>query len=226
MPLPRCNRSVVGKDAYFTSGSVIDASVELVAELGLPRGFIVLDFSAGDGAWGRALSRKCEASVTSLDIEPRSNDVLAADFLEYNPARNNLDLVGFNPPFGSRGKLAKAFVVRAAELMPMYMLLLLPKFRGSFGVAGYDVLRSTALEPASFYNPDTRRVLKVPNTTMWLLRRTQGCTAWFSLFTAPDLSLPPRLRNVFTHHTAGLERAQLDGPRPGCQRRFGCRGPR
>jgi hypothetical protein len=84
--------------------------------------------SAGDGSFYNLLP---EHKVTGIDIEPKINTIIEADFLKWNPKTENNITIG-NPPFGLRGNLALKFINHASQFSD-YVCFILPQIFESNG---------------------------------------------------------------------------------------------
>lgn len=89
--------------------------------------------SAGDGVFFDLLPY---GQRIGIDIDPRRNEFLGADFLSLNPSlftfeRSDTVIVG-NPPFGKRGKMAVAFFNKASQIADTIAFILPVIFRKYF----------------------------------------------------------------------------------------------
>lgn len=103
----------IQNDAYFTPNNVVKLGWELIEKhIGLENITEVVESSAGAGAWLREL----DVPFLAYDINPQSTNIETANFLdlslEYKPGR----LIGFNPPFGARNNLSRAFYKKAVNV--------------------------------------------------------------------------------------------------------------
>ena len=109
-------------DQFYTQDSVAETCLEMTLDF-LKKSDIENPFffepSAGDGAFLRALKKE-NKKYFACDIEPRSEEILQADFLQTDlihqlkiSAKKNKIIVIGNPPFGKKGKSASAFINRA-----------------------------------------------------------------------------------------------------------------
>lgn len=112
-----------------------------------------------------------------LDIEPRNDEIIQADYLSWKPKSSKLESVGTptknvvfgNPPFGLRGHLALKFINHSYEFAD-YVCFILPQLFESDGkgvprkrVQGYNLIHSEKLD-TDFEEPtddDTRGVKQV-----------------------------------------------------------------
>jgi predicted RNA methylase len=98
--------SRVERDFYPTPTWVIDALAEHVNLAGR----CVWECACGDGRMAQAL-KAAGASVYSSDVVDRGYCDELLDFTSEQQPRTDFDDIVTNPPYGSRGKLAEAFIV-------------------------------------------------------------------------------------------------------------------
>jgi hypothetical protein len=114
----------IPRDLYPTPTWPVEALLEHVSVKGLR----ILEPACGTGGMSEAL-KAAGALVHSTDIEDYGYagfDGLA-DFTLSNPIEFRLDAIVTNPPFGSRGRLAEAFIEAGLALVGAgFMALLLP----------------------------------------------------------------------------------------------------
>jgi ABC-type multidrug transport system fused ATPase/permease subunit len=84
--------------------------------------------SAGNGSFFKLLPKD---KVVGIDIEPKLDEIIEADFLKWYPHSNNNITIG-NPPFGLRGNLALKFINHAAKFSD-YVCFILPQLFNSEG---------------------------------------------------------------------------------------------
>ncbi len=116
-------KRTVGTEQYFTDAPLAQRCVALTDEtLGLGGFSLVIEPSAGDGSFLRLLPAGRRLGV---DVDPRADDVVRADFLTWSPSRRSgRTLVIGNPPFGQRAALAMAFLDRACSFADAVALVL------------------------------------------------------------------------------------------------------
>jgi hypothetical protein len=107
------------KDQYYTQKEVAVQCVQRILEL-LPWAAAAhwIEPSAGKGVFVEAAKAAGIATVEGLDIDPKAEGLLKADFLSWRPAAASLpqrQLVFGNPPFGRQASAAKAFIKNAAS---------------------------------------------------------------------------------------------------------------
>lgn len=187
-------------DAFYTTPKFLAHTVSILTHLADEHGVSVrhaLDFSAGDGTWGQMVNNEWPAAaVTSVDIEPRPNAenhqqvVTEGDFLSMTPT-GVFDLVGINPPFGTKGVLAKQFVTHASRFRPTVIALIIPGFRGSFKVEDYDVVHRERMSGREFFDPESKGRLFVHGKMEFVvLLRSHNKTAVLSEGGRGDMQTP------------------------------------
>ena len=184
------NRSNIGREDYYTRIHVLKEIADLVDTL-VPRSARrYFDFSAGDGQFANLLLERSFTIAGQVDLFPRCCDVLQQDFLQTSP-RDDVDIIGLNPPFGKQGVLAKQFVRQAEVWQASYIVLILPaRLRGTFWIHEYDVLHSQPISRNAFFRPSRPNVsIHVP-TTLWILQRRIGSVAKLATFVRPNLQTP------------------------------------
>lgn len=115
-------------DKFYTNPTIATLCVQQVMTLiGNPGGFVWIEPSAGGGAFINALKGVApNAAIMAIDIAPDHRDVVAADFMEWQPGVENALFFG-NPPFGKQGSLARKFITRAAHLNAKWIAFILPR---------------------------------------------------------------------------------------------------
>lgn len=99
-------------DRFYTDPG---AALELIQRVDIDRYDLIIEPSAGMGAFSRWIPR-----VYALDIAPGVPDVMRGDWLKTSrddvPDYQNLLVIG-NPPFGIRGAMAKQFIIHSIDDM-------------------------------------------------------------------------------------------------------------
>jgi hypothetical protein len=115
-------RTVRG-EAYWTAPGLAQRCVDFAADvLSFDRFELLIDPSAGRGAFLTLLPADKRIAV---DISPQHPEVRRGDFLSWAPPRAlGPTLTIGNPPFGQRGALAMAFIVRAAAYSEAFAFVL------------------------------------------------------------------------------------------------------
>ena len=96
-------------DQYFTKPEIVRHCLAALGDL--DRYDLVVEPSAGNGVF---LNKVTHKNKIGLDIDPQHEEVIQADWFEYNvPSRYERVLVVGNPPYGQYHKLSSAFIQRA-----------------------------------------------------------------------------------------------------------------
>lgn len=113
----------VTNEAYFTSAALAgECLADLAAVLDLDEFDLIVEPSAGDGAFLDLLPQDRRIGI---DLEPRRSDIMASDFLQWQPTtEGDRVLVLGNPPFGRRGALAVRFMTHAATFADVIAFIL------------------------------------------------------------------------------------------------------
>ena len=125
--------------------------------------YIYIEPSAGNGNFLKILPSDRRIG---LDIEPRNDEIITGDFLDfYPPIKNKKYIVIGNPPFGLRGQLALKFINHSNKFAD-YVCFILPQLFESDGkgvprkrVKGFNLIHSEKIE-TDFESPDGK-LLKV-----------------------------------------------------------------
>lgn len=123
--------------------------------------YIFIEPSAGGGSFFKHLP---EGKRIGLDIEPRSENIIRQDFLNWMPKTNNGKYIVIgNPPFGLRGHMALKFINHSAEFAE-YVCFILPQLFESDGkgvprkrVSGLNLIYSEKLNN-NFNLPDGKDI--------------------------------------------------------------------
>lgn len=149
------------KDQYYTQKGVAVHCVQRILEM-LPWGASAawIEPSAGKGVFVEAAKAAGIAAVEGLDIDPKAEGLLKADFLSWRPAaaaspkQQPRCLVFGNPPFGRQSSAAKAFIKHAASFADAVAFILPRSFvKPSMSRAfppRFHCLWSAELAPHSF----------------------------------------------------------------------------
>jgi hypothetical protein len=119
--------------------------------------------SAGDGSFLKVLPKD---RVIAMDIEPKNENIITQDYLEWKPTENKKYTVFGNPPFGLRGHLALRFINHSYKFAD-FVCFILPQLFESDGkgvprkrVEGFNLIHSEKLN-THFYEPDTKKNIDV-----------------------------------------------------------------
>lgn len=114
-------------DQYYTSEEDMNYCVNKTLDILQENGYGVSEFlepSAGQGVFSNYLITSGK-SVIALDIEPKGNNIIQADYLTYDLEYKKDRLTIGNPPYGSRLSLAKKFYKKSTEVGD-YISFILP----------------------------------------------------------------------------------------------------
>ncbi len=141
------------KDQFFTPTDTVIHCIDKCNDI-LKRyhdnesDYIYIEPSAGNGKFLDALPH--ERSI-GIDIEPRSDRIIAGDYLNWKPEKEGKYIAIGNPPFGLRGQLALKFVNHSYDFAD-YVCFILPQLFESDGkgvprkrVKGYNLIHSEKL---------------------------------------------------------------------------------
>lgn len=117
-------------DKFYTRADVADSCVKMMHSIdSLGNYDVIIEPSAGDGAFLPYLP----SSTIAYDIAPESSRITQADFLKVNELpfngsdnENVRALFIGNPPFGTRGSLAKKFIEHCISLGATTIAFILP----------------------------------------------------------------------------------------------------
>ena len=112
------------QDKYYTPQNAVKKLIEIVSEDVMPINEFsrIIEPSGGDGAFIKQLPKK---NLISFDIAPEHDLIIKGDYLEQNIEYLKNSLVIGNPPFGSGGTLARAFIKKSLEHSD-YVAFILP----------------------------------------------------------------------------------------------------
>ena len=120
--------------------------------------YTFIEPSAGSGNFLGVLP---EDRTIAMDIEPKGDNILSANFLTWHPQPDNQPkkyIVVGNPPFGLRGQLALQFINHSSHFAD-YVCFILPQLFASDGkgvprkrVKGFNLIHSEPLH-TSFIDP-------------------------------------------------------------------------
>jgi hypothetical protein len=119
------------KDQFFTSSKsalhCFTIFKEKMVDFGIDETqFYYIEPSAGTGVFGDILPKD---RLIMLDIEPRNENIIKCDFLQWFPKDKSKRYISFgNPPFGLRGHLALQFINHSFEFSDFVCFILPPLF--------------------------------------------------------------------------------------------------
>ena len=114
-------------DQYYTSEADMNYCANKTLDVLQENGYEVSEFlepSAGEGVFSNYLATS-GLNVIAIDIEPKSEGIIQADFLTYDIEYKKDRLIIGNPPFGSNLSLAKKFFNKSVEIGD-YISFILP----------------------------------------------------------------------------------------------------
>ena len=122
--------------------------------------YTFIEPSAGNGSFLKILPID---KRIGLDIEPKINEIVKQDYLDWNPSENKKYVVIGNPPFGLRGQLALKFINHSSKFAD-YVCFILPQLFESDGkgvprkrVVGLNLIHSEKLD-TEFESPDGKNI--------------------------------------------------------------------
>jgi hypothetical protein len=121
--------------------------------------YAYIEPSSGDGSFYNLMPADRRIGI---DIEPKCDGVIKADFLKWHPTTKKNIIIG-NPPFGLRGHLALKFI-NHAEKFADFVCFIVPQLFDSNGkgscksrVKGYNLIYSEKID-TNFYYPGGKNV--------------------------------------------------------------------
>lgn len=122
--------------------------------------YTFIEPSAGNGSFLKVLP---VGKRIGLDIEPKCDEIIEQDYLDWNPSKNKKYIVIGNPPFGLRGQLALKFINHSSTFAD-YVCFILPQLFESDGkgvprkrVTGLNLVHSEKLN-TKFESPDGKDI--------------------------------------------------------------------
>lgn len=124
---PKNGTNKLNLDQYYTSEEDMNYCVNKTLDILQENGYTVSEFlepSAGQGVFSNYLATS-GLNVIAIDIEPKSEDIIQADYLTYDIKYKKDRLIIGNPPFGSKLSLATKFYNKSVEIGD-YISFILP----------------------------------------------------------------------------------------------------
>lgn len=148
-----CNK--LDLDQYYTSYDDMEYCVNKAWDVIKDLGYEVSEFlepSAGEGVFSNYLATS-GLDVIAIDIEPKGEDIIKADFLTYDLEYKEGRFIIGNPPYGARLNLAQKFYKRAIELGD-YIAFILPisQLNNTQFLYEFDLVHSEDLGKLIFSN--------------------------------------------------------------------------
>ena len=116
------NSNKLNLDKYYTSYEDMEYCVNKAWDVLKDNGYEIEEFlepSAGSGVFSNYLA------TSGLNVEPEGEDIIKADFLEYNLEYVKNRCVIGNPPYGNRLSLANKFFKKSIQISD-YIVFILP----------------------------------------------------------------------------------------------------
>ena len=152
------------KDQFFTDPETACYCYAKTLEILNSKGIDASDYhfiepSAGNGSFFNVLPQDRR---TGVDIEPRAEHIIKADYLTWKPTTTKNIVIG-NPPFGLRGHLALKFINHSLDFAD-FVCFIVPQLFDSEGkgscksrVKGYSLIHTEVVD-STFYYPDGKSV--------------------------------------------------------------------
>lgn len=124
---PKNGTNKLNLDQYYTSEEDMNYCVNKTLDILQEHGYTISEFlepSAGNGVFSDYLATS-GLNVIAIDIEPKSEDIIQADYLTYDIKYKKDRLIIGNPPFGSKLSLAIKFYNKSVEIGD-YISFILP----------------------------------------------------------------------------------------------------
>lgn len=121
------NSNKLNLDKYYTSYDDMEYCVNKAWDILKDNGYEISEFlepSAGAGVFSNYLATS-GLDVVAIDIEPDSEDIIKADYLEYPLEYVKGRCIIGNPPYGNRLNLANKFFKKSIEIGD-YVVFILP----------------------------------------------------------------------------------------------------
>jgi predicted RNA methylase len=153
------NSNKLELDQYYTPKDVMEYCVNKTIEVLENKNCKIdcfLEPSAGQGVFSVYL-HTIGKEVLALDIEPKGENIIEADFLEYPIEHKENRLIIGNPPFGARLSLAKRFYKKSIEIGD-YISFILPisQLNNTQSMYEFDLVYSEDLGKITF--SETKKV--------------------------------------------------------------------
>ena len=147
------NSNKLNFDQYYTSEEDMNYCVNKTLDILQENGYTVSEFlepSAGQGVFSNYLYTSGK-SVIALDIEPKAEDIIEADYLTYDIGYKKDRLIIGNPPYGERLNLAKQFYSKSIQIGD-YVSFILPisQLNNTRFMYEFDLLYSEDLGKLTF----------------------------------------------------------------------------
>jgi hypothetical protein len=201
-------RSKITIEDFYTKPQVVDNIlktyiVPCMKKLGTTH---FVDTSAGNGYLLCKLKEYIpHVHTIGYDLYPPSkkyHPVKKEDFLKVRSLdKGKIEksyMIGFNPPFGINGMLAKKFIEHAVELYsPKCVIMILPFICTLKKYKGLKLLKSFRLEEESFYRPQTKETFSHP--TFLCIFQNQVCNGDTSKRTEGEQVWPANIEDMYQY---------------------------
>lgn len=144
-------------DCIYSSPSLIELGLSTIQPLVKKwKKFGVIDFSAGDNAFCKRMKSIYKDRLTTtlaVDLQPTDPSVEKKSWFDVDsidPRPDHL-VIGFNPPFGYRGKFAKEFLEHALEFQPDIIMSIVPNALRNTKLPKYKKVECQLLDPKTSY---------------------------------------------------------------------------
>ena len=110
------------RDQYYTVAAVAVNCVKKIHQVvANSHDYLWVEPSAGNGIF---LTAAGTVQKVGIDIDPKRDDILRGNFLEWEPTTETPCIVFGNPPFGRQGSAAKAFIQHATHFASVVAFIL------------------------------------------------------------------------------------------------------
>lgn len=135
-------------DQYYTSEEDMSYCVNKTLDVLQDNGYSISEFlepSAGQGVFSNYLTTS-GLNVIAIDIDPKAEDIIAADYLTYDIEYKKDRLIIGNPPYGSKLNLAQKFFKKSINVGD-YISFVLPisQFNNTQTMYEFDLIYSEDL---------------------------------------------------------------------------------
>ncbi len=152
------------KDQFFTPETTakycFSKFIEVLKKYKECEDYTFVEPSAGNGNFLKILPND---KRIGLDIEPKLNEIVKQDYLDWKPSENKKYVVIGNPPFGLRGQMALKFINHSSNFAD-YVCFILPQLFESDGkgvprkrVVGLNLIHSEKLD-TEFEYPNGKNI--------------------------------------------------------------------
>lgn len=149
------NSNKLDLDQYYTKYEDMEYCVNKAWDIIKDLGYGVSEFlepSAGEGVFSNYLHTS-GLDVIAIDIEPKNEDIIKADFLDYKIEYKKDRFIIGNPPYGARLNMAQKFFKKSIEIGD-YIAFILPisQLWNTQSMYEFDLVFSEDLGKLTFSN--------------------------------------------------------------------------